>query len=455
MSTTPVTKDAPKPFTVPVEKRNPALKAMGMFFYCFSGRLLLIALGIPNFKFKLPSRNWLIFLSVSGTITSLILYDRHHKKKAQEKWCRLVSHIAEEPLSTTSMPRKVTVFLSAPPGDGLKPARDHFVEYIKPILVAAALDWDVVEGRKEGEVREKLADKIRIYRQEAGEGVRKEIEEDLIAETRRKAGTREWNGTKGDIVIGRHTWKEYMRGLHEGWLGPLEPPAPPTVEVTENETPEASMDDETAEKEFEVSSSDTKSSNEEVKKDLSPKPASKTATATAFIPTAAYAAASLPSSTPPVFDPSSPLPLPHILGFLNTPTRVYRFFTRRRLADQMGRETAAAVLESSRAYNQSSYSSTDVSNESSTAFNSPSGLSPEADHIGGRWEQQDDLVEEEPGWHKSVRKRTEDEGERVWLDGVVVDPRIVGRMRRFELTAEDESKAREMASGQTTGASAP
>jgi hypothetical protein len=29
-------------------------------------------------------------------------------------------------------------------------------------------------------------------------------------------------GPKGDLVIGRHTWKEYIRGLHEGWLGPLD-----------------------------------------------------------------------------------------------------------------------------------------------------------------------------------------------------------------------------------------
>ena len=345
------------------------------------------------------------------------------------------------------MPRKVTVFLSAPPGDGLKPARDHFVEYIKPILVAAALDWDVVEGRKEGEVREKLADKIRIHRKEVEEGIKKEVGEDFVAETRRKAGVQEWNGTKGDIVIGRHTWKEYMRGLHEGWLGPLEPPALPVSEATDKERPEAPMEDQRIEENSERPPSETQSPTE-ITKDPPSTPPAKPATQTAFIPTEGYAASSLPSSTSPVFDPSCPLPHPHILGFLNTPTRVYRFFTRRKLADRMGRETVAVILASSRPYNQSSYSSVDVSDEASTASSSPSGFVPEADHVGGRWEQQDDLVEEEPSWHKSVRKRTEDEGERVWLDDVVVDSRIVGRMRRFQLTAEDESRANDIASGQ-------
>lgn len=29
----------------------------------------------------------------------------------------------------------------------------------------------------------------------------------------------EYEGVKGDIVIGRYMWKEYMCGFYEGWLG--------------------------------------------------------------------------------------------------------------------------------------------------------------------------------------------------------------------------------------------
>src|SRR5579862_5493860 len=121
-------------------------------------------------KLRLPSRNWLIFLSVTGSFTAAILYDRHAKKKIQQKWCDLVSHLADETLDTAAMPRKVTIFLSAPPGDGLSPAREHFREYVKPLLVAAAIDWEVIEGRKEGDVQKGLAEKLRSTRRRSGEG---------------------------------------------------------------------------------------------------------------------------------------------------------------------------------------------------------------------------------------------------------------------------------------------
>ena len=60
-------------------------------------------------------------------------------------------------------------------------------------------------------------------------------------------------------------------------------------------------------------------------------------------------------------------------------------------------------------------------------------------------EQQQLLAHEEPDWHKSARKREEGETkERVWLDEMVLDPRIAGRMRRFALDAEVEERAKTM-----------
>ncbi|KAI4130296.1 MAG: hypothetical protein LQ347_003451, partial [Umbilicaria vellea] len=216
---------APKPTQPP---RNPAFRMMGL----------------PNFRFKLPSRNWLIFLSITGSFTTALLYDRHHKRKAHQKWCKVVSHIAQEPFPVNRMPRKLTVLLSAPPGDGLRAARTYFQEYVKPVLVAAALDWEVIEGRREGDVRAGLAEKIRKLRikngeRKASQGASKEEEEkeeeekesieEALAQVRHKNGIEDWDGVQGDLVIGRNTWKEYVRGLHEGWLGPLDPPAEPLL----------------------------------------------------------------------------------------------------------------------------------------------------------------------------------------------------------------------------------
>ena len=59
-----------------------------------------------------------------------------------------------------------------------------------------------------------------------------------------------------------------------------------------------------------------------------------------------------------------------------------------------------------------------------------------------RWEQQSLLQAEETDWHKSAKKPRADDLERVWLDDVVMDPRIAERMRKFELAPEEEERAR-------------
>ena len=411
---------------------------------------------MPNFKFKLPSCNWLIFLSVSGTITSLILYDRHEKKKAQRKWCTLVSHLSREPLDTHTMPRKLTVFLSAPPGDGLRASRDYFNEYVKPVLVAGAVDWDVVEGRREGDVRAGLAEKIRKLRQKDGEGVQTKDEdepayEDIVGDVRKNIAVHDWDGTGGDVVIGRHTWKEYIRGLHEGWLGPLEPPPPPQPAPLEDSPPMSDAPASTSQ------TSSTTRNEPAPPEDSSPaaaptttptdggeppkpaKPAKPDPALPPYISTVAYATSTPPASLPAVFEPSSPLPLPHILGFLNTPTRIYRFLTRRQLADQVGRETAAAVLAT-----QARPYSADPASSSPSEFADGASL-PASDDADERAHM---LAAEELDWNKHVRKRAEgDETERVWLDPVVLDARIAERMRRFELSAEDGARARRIADG--------
>jgi import inner membrane translocase subunit TIM54 len=100
----------------------------------------------------------MIFLGVTGSFLGAVYYDKWQTKKNRQKWCDLVAHKSEETLDAHSMPRRLTVYLAAPPGDGLRAAREHFHEYVKPVLVAAAMDWDVVEGRKEGDVRFKTAE---------------------------------------------------------------------------------------------------------------------------------------------------------------------------------------------------------------------------------------------------------------------------------------------------------
>jgi import inner membrane translocase subunit TIM54 len=57
---------------------------------------------------------------------------------------------------------------------------------------------------------------------------------------------------------------------------------------------------------------------------------------------------------------------------------------------------------------------------------------------------------EEPEWHKSVRERKEDDTrERIWLDEMVLDPRIAERMRKFVLEPEVEERAKRIATENT------
>lgn len=442
----------------------------------------------------------MIFLTVTGSFTAAVMYDRRQKRHIQQKWSDLVAHIAKEPLPLEQNRRRLTIFLSAPPGDGLRPARDYFKEYIKPILVSAALDYEVIEGRKEGEVRAGLADKIRNYRRQAGErshSAQEPSKESAIAETRERMGIKDEPGPRGDIVIGRHTWKEYIRGLHEGWLGPLDPappPPPPTSQPDSAETvpiltkstadakqPTVESVDSVAEVLPDVhavatqngsSSSEPRtpgSSNpqdenkeaenkesEESKKPKGPTPA--------YISPTEYSAQQLPPTIPATFEASSPIQFPHLLGFLNTPVRIYRFLTKRHLADAVGQEVAAAVLASaSRPYEESIRPAEGLVYEASTeSSNTPSQIS---------YEQQTILEHEEQEWHKSVRKEAADrklqayndnpsivsddaaakklfDEEREWIDELVIDPRIASRMHRYILSPEQEARANRIASGQ-------
>ncbi len=391
----------------------------------------------------------MIFWGVVGSWTAAVQYDRYEKRRIHRKYAKLVEHIAQEPLDAQQLPRKLSIYIEAPPADGLVTAREHFTEYVKPILVAAALDWDAVEGRREGDVRAGLAERIRKLRLRRGEQASEPFEpstEDDIEALRQRSGVKSWNGPAGDIVIGRHTWKEYVRGLHEGWLGPLDPPAPaelpaelaaPAVEPTPQPTPAPSeiAPEALAAAGTVVHSSttddasptatpeppkveETKAEENKDKKKKRPPP---------FNTTADYEHATLPPTCPRSLGPTAIVPLPHLLGFWNFPIRIYRFLNKRAVAEEVGRETAAAVLGAFRPFEAAGEASATGDEDSSA-----------------QWEQQRLLAYEESNWHKSVRDGKDDPNakERIWLHDMVLDPRIAERMKRFVLEPESEERAK-------------
>ncbi|KJK78685.1 hypothetical protein H634G_06060 [Metarhizium anisopliae BRIP 53293] len=391
---------------LPPKPRNPALKM----------------LGLPALPKKLPSRNWMIFWAITGAFTTAIIYDKREKNRATAKWRRAVEPLSRELIgSANALPRKLTVYLEAPPGDGLRVAQDHFIEYVKPVLSASGLDWEFVQGRQQGDVRAAVAEKIRRSRmadERPGEEIPK-TDDSIVEDMRKKMGLREYEGVKGDIVIGRHAWKEYMRGLHEGWLGPLDAPPLPEPEPTVDTKP----DSETPPADDGAPESKPDEKKEEQKKEDKP---SRPPQPRPHNTTDDYESASLPVHMPSEFSPSATIPFPHRLGFSQTFVRLGRFLNRRKLADDIGQQVAAVCFAAARDYR-------------------------EAD---GQYEQQLLLEQEERDWPKSTWKEeepateedkkkaaSEPKKERIWASPMVIDARIAQRMRRFEIQPQDEERA--------------
>ncbi|KAG9255138.1 mitochondrial import inner membrane translocase subunit Tim54 [Emericellopsis atlantica] len=377
--------------TPPPKPQNPALRMMGL----------------PNLPRKLPSRNWMIFWGITGAFASFIIYDKREKKRATAKWRRLVAPMANEPIGAANqLPRKLTIYLEAPPGDSLRTAQDHFIEYAKPVLAASGLDWEFVQGRQQGDVRAAVAEKIRRLRRKTEQPTEDvpPTEEDNLEALRKRMNLPEYQGVKGDIVMGRHTWKEYVRGLHEGWLGSLQAPPQPIVE------PKSQTGEDGEKKEAPA--------EEEKKPDRPPQPLPHNKPED-------YALASLPPTIPEEFAPSAPLPHPHRLGFRHTFVRLGRFLNRRKLADDIGRDVAAVCFATSRDWKPQE------GDETEQQLVLKSG---ERDWPKFVWQDEPSKDEEENSTPKPPK-------EKIWASPLTVDPRITSRMRRFEITPELEARA--------------
>jgi import inner membrane translocase subunit TIM54 len=107
---------------------------------------------------------------------------------------------------------------------------------------------------------------------------------------------------------------------------------------------------------------------------------------------------------------------------------MYRFLNRRHVADDIGRQTAAAVLGVYRPFHAGGEMAHNGSDEQDSRT---------------QYEQQRLLVQEEADYHKTARDRSKDEEgkERVWLDIMILDARIAERMRRFVIDSEVEERA--------------
>lgn len=396
----------------------------------------------------------MIFWTVLASFATAKIYDSRQKKAVQNKWCDLVAHISQQKLDTQQLPRKLTIFLAAMPGDGIGPSRQYFKDYVKPVLVAASMDYEVIEGRKEGDVRYGTAEQIRRLRRKKGERGPSQAEPEmdgamLVDQIRDQRFIHPEPGVRGDLVLGRHTWKEYIRGLHEGWLGPIDEPADPVPEITSPSS--LSLDDDKLEVTDDESPQVPEEKPEETKKEEEKK--KKISPPPAYLATSAYSTSPLSPHIPSILEPSEPIHQQHLLGFLKTPQRIWNFLNKRKLADDVGRQTAAIVLAQYRPYiHQESFASSSTDSDLEAvpiATRAQENDAVETVQTAEAFEQSSLLNEEERYWHKSARKPRKDgaEIERVWANEFVFDPRIAVRMRKFELDPEEEERAKRIFAG--------
>lgn len=406
----------------------------------------LRAMGIP--RISLPSRNWMIFWSVLASIGGGIYYDKQQQKKIREKYMAQVEALSKEVYPTERLPRKVSVFIAPPPNDFLDQSMSHFRKYIKPLLNAAAIDFEVYTENRQGDIRSQVAERIRDLRKQTVEKQRQR-EEDAKKEAYNRSWTKFFKEdvrnlfkkapkkeeqevyvsrhdmytpvdllglyrvaepvkpvrddendilhAGGVICVGRGTYKEYMNGVQEGLLGPLEKPAEPVPEPAA-ELPEG----ENESKAEEVEDFGQKEGAEQKKQEPVPKP---------YIQPADYASGTLApeldftevirndKNVPVLFEqPLSVFAIPKLSGFMNIPRKIYRYFNTRKMAEEVSEKTLPIIYGRSRPFEFK-------------------------DRFLGK--------EEELDWPKKWVERGRAKNSE-WVQELEVDERIANRMRVYE-----------------------
>lgn len=460
--TTTEVKTTPKPKRV---YTNPALRAMGI-------KQVLI-----------PSRNWLIFWAVVGTIGGAIYYDKREQKQIRTRVCDELRPLSEVTYHTLDLPRKLTIYIAPPPNDFLDESVKMFRKYVKPYLNAAAIDFEIFSETRQGDIRAEVAQKIRDMRRAELERNQPVVAAAGPSWTQRVSS--QWGKLKlvfskpkqdddeattlrydlyeakdvlglykvaqpvkpvsedmrdpvhagGVLCIGRGAYKEYLNGVHEGLLGPLDKPqwlveqeaqeaadrkAARLAEQGKDKKPELPEQPEQPKEELPVSvyspvqvaAKAEEAPQEEEEEDLvdGRKPVQK-----AFIKPEDYANAPLApelnmsamvadaNGVPVLFEqPVYVIPVSNLHGFTNMPRNIYRWFTKRFQAADLADRTLVVVNNQPRPF----------------AF-------------------RDTLAagEEELDWPKLWVERGRGKGSE-WVQDLVTDERVTGRMRAYDNSKE-------------------
>ncbi|CAO1628628.1 unnamed protein product [Jaminaea pallidilutea] len=230
----PAKAEAAPPPPAPLRPIPPALRPL---------RYMGIPEGVLRWKPKMPSRNWSIFYVVTGTLVSLYAYDRRECARIRQEYVDAVAPLSLEPLASYDYPRKVQVYSAKSPGDeDVRKSIIYFKRYVKPILNAAGIDIETLNGTQHGGVARQLRERVYARRRQLAQlepwGIKESssggsplVPDSLEAnEAQMRLQSpfalnpqqqlqRELEGAV--ILVGRPAYKEYMWGLQQGWTTPL------------------------------------------------------------------------------------------------------------------------------------------------------------------------------------------------------------------------------------------
>ncbi|WVN85976.1 uncharacterized protein L203_101134 [Cryptococcus depauperatus CBS 7841] len=320
-------------------------------------RSALAHTGIPHnvltYKPKLPSRNWLVFWSITFSLSYAYYYDIKECKRIKQQTIARVEKYSREPTPGGSLGevRKVTVWGGRWGGDeDADRAPRYFRKYVKPYLVAAGIDYNIPPVPLHGSITRQIHASVLAQRRQALGLAPAPIPLSLPgvldpAEQKK----RELEG--GVVLVGRASLKEYLEGLRRGWengVGEWEWEKevearlakdgifdePKNVELDHSTTMPVKVVSQSGS--TDMSASTPKTSLAFLSRPSSPSvnPAIEQIPAQLHIP---------PNHLPPI-PPILLLPFINHMGFKQVPNMIYDFFTERYKVRQ-GAEAALSLIE--------------------------------------------------------------------------------------------------------------
>lgn len=252
------------------------------------------ALGIKSFS--LPSRNWIIFWSTLATLSGGIIYDKWQQRQLRQSYMNQYAS-KNDNFPVNQKHRRLRIYISPPPNDYLDESMKYFRRFVKPILNSAGLDFQIITMDTQGDVRFKVAEEIRQIRRDlikndhldqndlndhsnqsipthpvfssytpqddpdhpikSLKDLYKPMDvlgvEKLFGNFQQKADSvksqdslvDDVRNSGGIICIGRGAYKEYINGVNEGLLGPLDNPVVDNKSTDSTDTTDTTDSDDT------------------------------------------------------------------------------------------------------------------------------------------------------------------------------------------------------------------